>query len=322
MFFSTGRCSRRSQRCLSWCQPWWGWRGIWRWRWHPDCQQQWVETHPHIQNTHTHTERDDDHPSIFCSLSGSRLEWLQAKHGSPDMPLPSNIFELLLGDPEVIQSQMRYIISPVCSGSTPGSPTSCTCIETSVWKVPRRHPDQMPEPPGSFPHKRAAALLWAPYPISKGELMHPVAESHFERLYPRSHSFCHCPKLMTIGEGWNAEQLVNRKLCHPARFPLHHNGPIQRVHYCFHSTNPPVDLTHHFILTRKQNLEIVELQPAGSSSLFSDLEPWIQTCRWRLSSQPLHIRLQTTPMSAEGPMLTMLLQYPQRASWGMVISFL
>lgn len=57
--FSTGRCLRRSRRCLSWCRPWWGWRGIWKWHWHPDCQQQWVETHslpPSHSPIHTHTQ--------------------------------------------------------------------------------------------------------------------------------------------------------------------------------------------------------------------------------------------------------------------------
>lgn len=52
VFFSTGRCSRISQMFLSWCRPWWGWRGIWKWHWHPDCQQQWVETFTNIQHTY------------------------------------------------------------------------------------------------------------------------------------------------------------------------------------------------------------------------------------------------------------------------------
>ncbi len=41
----------------------------------------------------------------------------------------------------------RYIIPPACSGSTPGSPASWTCLEHLHRKAPRRHPDQMPEPP-------------------------------------------------------------------------------------------------------------------------------------------------------------------------------
>ena len=44
--------------------------------------------------------------------------------------------------------------------------------------------------------------VWAPHPISKAEPSHPTKEAHFGRLYPRSHSSGHYPKLMTIGEVW------------------------------------------------------------------------------------------------------------------------
>lgn len=54
-------------------------------------------------------------------LIQGRLWWQQ---GSPDVPLLSDIFAPCPGDPAVFPSQMRYIISLACSGSTPGSPTS------------------------------------------------------------------------------------------------------------------------------------------------------------------------------------------------------
>ncbi len=39
-------------------------------------------------------------------------------------------------------------------------------------------------------------------------------------------------KLITIGEGWNADRLVNRKICLPAQLSPYHNSPIQRPYYC------------------------------------------------------------------------------------------
>ena len=40
-------------------------------------------------------------------------------------------------------------------------------------------------------------------------------------------SFGHCPKLMTRGQDWNVDGLVNRELCLLAQLLLHHDGPIQ-----------------------------------------------------------------------------------------------
>ncbi len=57
----------------------------------------------------------------------------------------SFIFQFLLGDPEVLPSQMKYIISPACSGSIPGFPTSWTSPENLERRAPRRHSDEMPE---------------------------------------------------------------------------------------------------------------------------------------------------------------------------------
>ena len=87
------------------------------------------------------------------------MRWQQAKQGSPDVPLSGSFFLLLLGDPEALTSQMREIIYPVCSGSTRRSPTG----QSFERKMPRRHPDHMPEPPqlAAFQCEGAAALLMA-----------------------------------------------------------------------------------------------------------------------------------------------------------------
>lgn len=53
----------------------------------------------------------------------------------------------------------------------------------------------------------------APHPVPTGPPSHPTEETHFDRLYPRSRSFGHYPKFMTIGEGRNVDRPVNRELC-------------------------------------------------------------------------------------------------------------
>ncbi len=205
------------------------------------------------------------HPSIhpFSSSSEARSQWQQAEEGSPGVLLLSNVFQLLLGDPKTFPGQMRYIIPPACSGSTQGYPTSWTCPENLQRKAPRRHPDQMSKPPQLAPFDMKEQWLyselpldvWAPYPISKAEPSHPAEETHFTLLCLQSHSFSHYPKLMTIGEGWSEDRLVNQKLCPPAQRPVHHYGPVQRMHFFWCCNNLPVNLT----LTREQDPKILEL---------------------------------------------------------------
>uniref|UniRef100_A0A8C6P1N6 Endoplasmic reticulum transmembrane protein n=1 Tax=Nothobranchius furzeri TaxID=105023 RepID=A0A8C6P1N6_NOTFU len=44
---------------------------------------------------------------------------------------------------------------------------------------------------------------------------------------------------------------------------LHHDRPVQRPHHCRCSTNPPIDLTLQFSLTREQDPEILKLLHLG-----------------------------------------------------------
>lgn len=63
------------------------------------------------------------HSSMFCLLSvGSRLS-------KSRRPTPQQCLQLLLGDPKAFSSQIRYIKSPECSGSTQGFPISRMCLE-------------------------------------------------------------------------------------------------------------------------------------------------------------------------------------------------
>lgn len=95
------------------------------------------------------------HPSIrpFCAAyprpgqGGSRL----SKVGQTSL------------SPVESQGQMIY---RACSGSTPWSPTSWMCPEDLQREAPRKHPDQMPEPPQLALFD---STLWAPYPVSKSE---------------------------------------------------------------------------------------------------------------------------------------------------------
>ena len=64
------------------------------------------------------------HPSIVFRLSEVGSWRQQVQEGTPDIPLPSDILQLLLGDPEAFSGQKGYISPPACSGSVP-EPRSC-----------------------------------------------------------------------------------------------------------------------------------------------------------------------------------------------------
>lgn len=97
--------------------------------------------------------------------------WQQAKRGIPDVSLTIKAFQFLLGEPKVIPSQMRHVISAVSLGSN---------------------------------HKREATILRAPpdvrapYPMSTAKLSQPTQETCFNGLKSRSSS--DYSKLMTIAE--------------------------------------------------------------------------------------------------------------------------
>lgn len=60
--------------------------------------------------------------------------------------------------------------------------------------------------------------------LSKWEVGHPPKKRHFRRLCLGSCPFRHHPQVMSIGEGWNVDWLVNRKPRLPTQLSLHHDS--------------------------------------------------------------------------------------------------
>uniref|UniRef100_A0A8C6PQA5 Nicastrin n=1 Tax=Nothobranchius furzeri TaxID=105023 RepID=A0A8C6PQA5_NOTFU len=159
---------------------------------------------------------------------------------SPDRPLPGHLHQLLRQDPKAFPDQIGDVTSPTCPGSTRGPPADRTCPKHLPRQASGRHPDQMPKPPQLAPfdpeeqrfYSESLPNVRAPYPISKAEPGHPTEETHFGRLYPRSRSFGHYLKLMTIGEDWDVDRPVNREPGFLAQLPLHHDRSAQCSHHC------------------------------------------------------------------------------------------
>lgn len=107
-----------------------------------------------------------------------------------------------------------YINPPGGSGSAPATPSSWGGpgrILTRCWAT----------------SAGSAALLRAPLLISRGRSQPPYGGNSFVScMYRQSHSSCHNLKLMTIGEGWNIDQLLNETST------VQHNAHITD-NYCF-----------------------------------------------------------------------------------------
>lgn len=88
-------------------------------------------------------------PSISAVYLGLRCCGHQSKQKHPDLPLSGHILQLFRENTKMFPSQPRGVISPV----SPGSAFSLT------YKVPIRHPGQMPISNGSFRCGGSAALL-------------------------------------------------------------------------------------------------------------------------------------------------------------------
>lgn len=96
----------------------------------------------------------------------------------------------------------------------------------------------------------------------------------FSCLYSWSYYFGLYSILMTIGEGWNVDWLVNREFRLSAQLLLHLDGPGPR--YCWCCTKPPVNLTLHFpphLWTRTRDTLTPLLEVATHSQPGESTEP-------------------------------------------------
>ena len=228
-------------------------------------------------------------PSIHPSSSHKP----RSRRKNPDILLPSDTLQLLLGDPKA--GQTGYISPPATSGSAPGSPLK-------GWRPGRiltRCPNHLS---WLLSMRRSSGSTRAPHPISKTERSYPQKETYFRRLYLRSRIFCHYSDLMTIGDSWDKDGAVNWKFLLLAQLPLHHKGPAQRSQYCWRSPNPSVRLSLQ--LAREQHPEILKLlrlrqrlipDPKRALHLFL-LEN--NGLIWR--SWLLHTQLWSSPAHTEG----------------------
>lgn len=131
-------------------------------------------------------------------------------NSGPDFPLPNNAFQSLVRNPVAFLGQPRQVIPPVNSGSTAGSPPSWPCPVILHGEVPGRHLHEMPKP------------LHLP---------------SFDAKEPRRNSFL--PKVHD-----NRPELKHGQTVISAQLPLHHDCLIQHLHYCSHSSKPPIHLVN------------------------------------------------------------------------------
>lgn len=130
-------------------------------------------------------------------------------------------------------------------------------------------------------------------PVSwKAGTSHPTKEAYFRSLYRWITYLANTQSTnRTVGKGWKIDWIKNFA------------SSLQCLHYCGHSTNPPVCLMLHFNLEQDPELlKFVHLVQRFTSNLKraihakSGREPWLQSWSWWLSSELLNTRLQTTPV--------------------------
>ncbi|KAK5607697.1 hypothetical protein CRENBAI_014404, partial [Crenichthys baileyi] len=95
----------------------------------------------------------------------------QVRQATPYNPFPGDILQLILRDPKAFPGQMGYIVPPVGFGSSPGSPHSGKCLENLQREAPRRHLNQMPDPPELTPFDVKEQWLYF-MPPSPNKLFH------------------------------------------------------------------------------------------------------------------------------------------------------
>lgn len=117
----------------------------------------------------------------------------------------------------------------------------------------------------------------SPRLMSKAEPSHPTDQTFWPLL--SATSFFRSPPKAHERIWWLEHRPTdNGNLCLPAQLPLNRIGPVQRPHYCWHSTNSPVHLPPN-LTPRTRDAWTSSLgaaahsQPRGSNLLFSSREP-------------------------------------------------
>ena len=141
----------------------------------------------------------------------------------------------LLGDPEVFPGQIRYVIPPASSGSTPVSPPIGRTQKTSKGS----HPGGILRCPNHL-----SWLLWTQrisgftWPACIHNLILSITtQTHEHRWGLECRSIWKSIKLCLLVQ-------------HP--FFFYYNSLVQHPYYCWWCTDPPVDLMPHFIITRSE----------------------------------------------------------------------
>lgn len=142
--------------------------------------------------------------------SGSRLSRVVQTSTSPTM-LSSSLWGSLR------HSQARWDIETLQrvlglpQGLLPGGRAWKTSNGRRPGGIPIRCPNQL-----SLLLSTRRSTGSTPSSLQRSELLTLSAqpeETLFGSSCPQSHSFCHYPDIMTLGEGWDIDWLVNQELC-------------------------------------------------------------------------------------------------------------
>lgn len=146
------------------------------------------------------------HLSFISCLSGVRSQWQETQQGSPDIPLAGPFPAPPGGSPEIPRPYEIY--NPFSMFWVwLQTPTSWMCPEG----IPIRCPNHLNWILSTW--RSSSCTLRFPWMSELSNLSLRLSWAALQKnvflSYLRSHSFGHYPMLMTTGEGWDINQLVN-----------------------------------------------------------------------------------------------------------------
>lgn len=152
-------------------------------------------------------------------------------------------------DTDVLPGQMRYIISPLSSGSTPRSPPSWTCLENLQREASGPHPNQIPEPLPVASFNAKKQWLYSEFSLDNWAAIYPISEeTHFSHLLVLSRSFLSLPRAQVrVG---NVDLSVNWELWLQAYLPTHHSSLAWRLSGYRRGSDLSIHLMRPFSITK------------------------------------------------------------------------